>query len=111
MDAPLELHEVQDRSSPFGRREAIVIDDDAILAVVTRLARPDRNGGQVIERAAILAVGADSAAIEAWIVAHDGKPESAIATSRGGGLHGHRMTAPAGPQRAPRRFVLPAGVL
>ena len=40
--------------------------DDAIRAVVVRLSRPDSSGGTVIERAAILAEGANSAAIVKW---------------------------------------------
>jgi hypothetical protein len=36
------------------------MDADAIRSVVTRLARPHRAGGDVIERAAILAEGADA---------------------------------------------------
>jgi hypothetical protein len=39
--------------------------DDAIRAVVRRLSRPHASGGDVIERAAILAEGADAAAIVA----------------------------------------------
>src|SRR5215211_7911950 len=44
--------------------------DDAIRAVVVRLSRPHASGGDVIERAAILAEGGDAAAIVAWIIAH-----------------------------------------
>jgi hypothetical protein len=51
------------------------MDADAIRSVVTRLARPHRAGGDVIERAAILAEGADAGAVFAWIAAHDGQPE------------------------------------
>ena len=36
--------------------------DDAIRAVVSRLARPHASGGMVVERAALLAEGADFAA-------------------------------------------------
>jgi hypothetical protein len=46
------------------------VDDDAIRAVVRRLARPHASGGDVIERAAIIAEGAASGAIIAWITAH-----------------------------------------
>jgi hypothetical protein len=82
--------------------------DDAIRAVVERLARRHPSGGTVIERAAILAEGADSAAVVAWIIAHDGKPEAAaVAPSRG--LHGPRLSDPMGSQpRPPLRYVLPA---
>ena len=43
------------------------MDDDPILALVKRLARPHASGGAVIERAAILADGADFASVMAWI--------------------------------------------
>jgi hypothetical protein len=86
------------------------MDDDAILALVTRLARPHRGGGQVIERAAIMAAGADSAAVVAWILDHAGEPEEPGSTGPRGGLHGGQFTG-AGQSRPPHRFVLPAGVL
>jgi hypothetical protein len=87
------------------------VDDDAILALVTRLARPHRSGGQVIERAAILAAGADSPAVINWILAHAGTPEEVVSTTPRRGLHGSRLTGAAGAARPPQRFVLPAGVL
>ena len=65
----------------------------------------------VIERAAILAEGADCTAVVAWITAHDGAPEETVNASRGGGLHGQRLRERAGPERFPARYVLPAGVL
>ena len=88
------------------------MEDDAILALVTRLARPHASGGDVIERAAILAEGGDSPAVIAWIISHAGEPESAVVSGAGRGLHGSgsgggRDTA----ARAPLRFVLPAGTL
>jgi hypothetical protein len=88
------------------------MDDGAIVALVTRLARPHPSGGRVIERAAIMATGADSPAVIAWIISHSGAPETPPgATATRGGLHGSRFTAPAGERLAPRRYVLPAGVL
>jgi hypothetical protein len=88
------------------------MDDDAILALVTRLARPHASGGQVIERAAILAEGADFPAVIAWITAHDGQPEVGVPTVSTRGLHGSRLDGPAGEHpRPPLRFVLPAGML
>jgi hypothetical protein len=66
------------------------VDDDAIRALVTRLARPHSSGGKVIERAAILAEGTDSAAVMAWITAHAGIPEATVATPSRHGLHGSR---------------------
>jgi hypothetical protein len=89
-----------------------VMDDDAILALVTRLARPHASGGSVIERAAILAEGTDFPAVMAWITAHEGLPEPTVAMASTRGLHGSRLNDPAGEQpRPPLRFVLPAGTL
>jgi hypothetical protein len=85
------------------------VDDDAILALVTRLARPHASGGKVIERAAILAEGSDFPAVLEWIIGHDGQPEAAVA-SASTGLHGSRLSGrDAASPRAPLRFVLPAG--
>jgi len=88
------------------------MDDDAIRSLVTRLARAHSSGGSVIERAAIVAAGADSEAVMTWIVAHGGKPEATVQTSTRRGLHGSRLhdsgvSAP----RTASRFVLPAGAL
>jgi hypothetical protein len=88
------------------------MDDDAIRTLVTSLSRPHRSGGDVIERAAIMATGAESTAVVAWIVAHDGEPEDAVAPASARGLHGSRLgggvsSAP----RAPLRYVLPEGTL
>ncbi len=85
------------------------MDDDAILALVTRLARPHRSGGKVIERAAILAEGADFSAVMAWITAHAGKPETTVSAVPRRGLHGPRLNDSGGAK--PARFVLPAGTL
>jgi hypothetical protein len=88
------------------------MDDDAICVLVKRLSRPDGLGGAVIERAAIMAEGSESAAILAWIVAHDGQPEAVAAAPSAEGVHGARF----GGGRAigtspPRRYVLPSGAL
>jgi hypothetical protein len=86
------------------------VDDDAIRLLVTRLARPHPSGGSVIERAAIVAEGADFDAVMRWIVAHGGKPEAAVQTTARHGLHGSRLHAGGGSApRAPSRFVLPPG--
>jgi len=89
------------------------VDDEAIRELVTRLARPHPSGGEVIERAGILAAGADSTAVMAWIADHDGVPEAVAAAPGSSGLHGARLggrgAQPASP--APLRFVLPAGAL
>ena len=87
------------------------MSDEEIRALVTRLARRDRSGGSVIERAAILAAGADSEAVVDWIVAHAGQPEASAPASAPRGLHGARLTHSGGAARAPARYVLPAGAL
>ena len=88
------------------------VDDDAIRCLLTRLARAHPAGGTVIERAAVVAAGADSEAVLAWILAHGGKPEAVLATAARHGLHGTRLHASgASEPRVPSRFVLPAGAL
>jgi hypothetical protein len=87
-------------------------NDEEIRALVNRLSRRHPSGGTVIERAAIVAEGADSAAVVAWILGHSGQPEAAADTSSKRGLHSPRLSTPTGPeQRAPARYVLPAGAL
>ena len=86
--------------------------DQAIRALVTRLARPSRSGEAVIESAAIRAEGADSHAIVRWILAHGGQPEASAPQAPSRGLHGARSSAELGSTMgAPRRYVLPAGTL
>ena len=88
------------------------MDDLEIHALVKRLSRPHSSGGVVIERAAILAEGADFSAVMNWITAHDGAPDAAVSATRGRGLHGSRMNGgDATASRAPLRFVLPHGAL
>jgi hypothetical protein len=87
------------------------MNDDAILTLLKRLARRHSSGGQVVERAAIVAAGADASAVEEWILDHSGKPEEAVSTAPRRGLHGAPLNQVAGTNRAPQRFVLPAGVL
>jgi hypothetical protein len=82
-------------------------DDVAIRAIVTRLARPSADGGHVVERAAIMATGSDSSAIEAWILNHTGRAEQ-ISASAVSGLHTRRLQAPT---VSPRRYLLPPGAL
>lgn len=90
----------------------VCVDDDAIRALLTRLARVHPAGGTVIERAAVVAAGADSEAVMTWILAHGGEPEAAVQASTRHGLHGSRLTTGGGSQpRVPSRFVLPAGAL
>ena len=67
------------RGTALSRRSTVVsVDDDAIRSLVTRLARVHPSGGTVIERAAIVAQGADFEAVMTWIVAHGGKPEAGV---------------------------------
>jgi hypothetical protein len=88
------------------------MDDDAIRILVTSLSRPHCSGGDVIERAAILASGAQSTEIVTWIVAHDGKPEAAVPAASTRGLHGSRLSSGISAEpRPPLRYVLPAGTL
>lgn len=95
--------------STTGRR---TMDDDAIRAILTRLSRPHSSGGEVVERAALLAEGADFATVVEWILAHDGEPETAAPAVAGRGLHSSRLSDGAGAEpRTPLRFVLPAGAL
>ncbi len=88
------------------------MDDAEISALVVRLARPYPSGGVVIERAAILADGADFSAVMEWIIAHEGHPEATKAAAPRRGLHGSRLSDGGGTESAtPLRFVLPAGAL
>lgn len=87
------------------------LGDDDILALVKRLSRPLPSGGQVIERAAILAAGADYTKVINWVVAHDGQPEATAAAPRSRGLHGSRLESAAAQTAAPHRYVLPPGAL
>jgi hypothetical protein len=88
------------------------MDDAEIRALVTRLGRPHRSGGVVVERAAILAEGADFDAVMAWILARDGEPEAREAPAPTGGVHSRRLSEGRGAAaEPPRRFVLPAGAL
>jgi hypothetical protein len=87
-------------------------DDDAIRALVTRLSRPHRSGGHVIERAAILAEGADFAAVMTWIAEHAGTAETRADVAPKGGLHSARADdRGARHSETPLRFVLPPGAL
>jgi hypothetical protein len=85
--------------------------DEAIRRTVSRLSRPHRSGGVVIERAAILATGRDSTAIYEWITAHAGEPEAAAPAAPARGLHGSGLGGGVAASRGPARYVLPAGAL
>jgi len=88
------------------------VDEAAIRALLTRLARPHPSGGRVVERAAILAEGADFPDVMEWIVAHAGKPDTAVAAVAARGLHGSRMGDTVAPEnRKVLRYVLPTDAL
>jgi hypothetical protein len=88
-------------------------DAGDIRSLVARLGRPHASGGTVVERAALMAEGADLEATVAWILAHGGEPEISARPAPQGGLHGPRSSsAGTGAGSAtPRRFVLPPGAL
>jgi hypothetical protein len=86
--------------------------EEQIRALVARLSRPHRGGGRVIERAAIMAEGANGPAILEWITAGAWAPEDAddeTVDRRGSGVHAMRGQAEASRTRAPRRYVSPPG--
>lgn len=83
-----------------------------IRALLKRLARPHPSGGDVVERAALLASGSDFPSVMRWIVDHAGVAEAVTPKTPRRGLHGQRLglSDPTEP-RTPLRFVLPAGAL
>lgn len=88
------------------------IGDVEIRALLKRLARPHSSGGEVIERAALLASGRDFPAVMAWIVNHAGVAEAVAPQAPTRGLHGQRVgLSGTTEQQTPLRFVLPAGTL
>jgi hypothetical protein len=92
---------------PEPARDERDAEDDAMRVQVTRLARPHRSGGWVVERASLLAGGTRLDGAVTWIEAHGGIPELPTAPSAQLGLHSRRTTE----VRAPLRFVLPASAL
>ncbi|HWT94565.1 MAG TPA: hypothetical protein VN238_16335 [Solirubrobacteraceae bacterium] len=88
------------------------MDDDEIRQILRRLSRPDRSGGVVVERAALMAEAADPHEVMAWIEAHGGAGESAAPAKASRGLHSARLSDNAGGSAAqPQRFVLPTDAL
>ncbi|HWF36063.1 MAG TPA: hypothetical protein VG295_11840 [Solirubrobacteraceae bacterium] len=88
------------------------MDEPAIRELLTRLARPHPSGGKVIERAAILAEGADFTEVVEWIMDHAGRPEGAVSAEPAGGLHGARTVEPLrAEQRRALRYLLPEDAL
>jgi hypothetical protein len=84
------------------------MDDASIRDLVVRLSRPHPSGGNVIERAAILAEGAGSADVVDWILGRAGHGEAASA-GRSGGLHGGRIAGTGRTDGPPLRYILPPG--
>ena len=88
------------------------MEDDEARRLVKRLARPHRSGGEVVERAAILASGSDSTAVIAWITAHEGTPEAPAAPRAMQGLHASRSNDAGGTEPGTAlRYILPPGAL
>jgi hypothetical protein len=85
--------------------------EQEIRVLLARLGRPDRSGGTVIERAALLAEGADFDATIAWILAHGGQPEARAIAAPQGGMYGRKADGSGAGSQTPRRFVLPPGAL
>ena len=81
--------------------------EDAMRVRLKRLARRDRSGGWVVERATLLAGGAALDGAVAWIEAHGGAAEIPAAPRTQRGLHSPRAAATG----TPLRFVLPADAL
>jgi hypothetical protein len=72
------------------------------------MARRHPSGRRVIERAAILAEGADCTAVVAWIIANRGEPVPPLpAMQHSYTVHGSTVRSQRDP-RAPVRYVLPA---
>lgn len=86
--------------------------DAEIRTLLKRLARPHSSGGDVIERAALLASGSDFPSVMKWITDHAGVAEATAPEALRQGLHGQRLgLSDATASRTPSRFVLPADVL
>jgi hypothetical protein len=84
------------------------VEHDEIRTLVDRLSRRHPSGGRSIARAAIMAEGADAGEVIAWILAHDGQPETGASAGPSAGLHRRRITdAAASAARPPVRYVLP----
>jgi hypothetical protein len=86
-------------------------DDEHIRILLDRISRPHRSGGRVIERATLLAEGADFKAVMTWIEAHGGESEAMPAARTTGGLHSARLSGGSGREQTPLRFILPAAAL
>jgi len=89
------------------------MDERAIHALVSRLARPSGQGRHVVEGAAIRAEGSDFDAVEAWILARGGRREpEPPKKATGRGLHADRFAdSEAHKNLHTSRYELPAGAL
>jgi hypothetical protein len=87
------------------------MDDASIRAIVVRLARPHPSGGNVIERAAIVAEGDGATEVVDWIIGRAGYGEAAAGPTKSGGLHGARLAGTVRNAGPPLRYILPAGAL
>jgi hypothetical protein len=86
--------------------------DAEIRALLKRLARPHSSGGDVVERAALLASGSDFPTVMKWIADHAGVAETVAREAPRRGLHGQRLgLSDATKPQTPARFVLPAEAL
>jgi hypothetical protein len=83
----------------------------AVRAIVTRLSRASASGEAVIERAAIMAAGANAHAIISWILDHGGRPGASAPHAPARGLHGARSGDDIGRSSPPSHYVLPADIL
>jgi hypothetical protein len=96
-----------DRERPPG-----TTDEQMVRELVTRLSRQDRRGASVIERAAILAEGANTKSIVNWIPRPRGTTRGAGFCRRPrGACTVDAYRAGKHDNVAPRRYVLPPGVL
>ena len=86
--------------------------DEEIRALLSRLARRHPSGGTVIERVAIVAEGADSAEVVAWILDHGASPRRPPASHPRAAFTARGSASRSDPTpRPPARYVLPAGAL
>lgn len=100
---------MSDTSSTPAQAEHSGVQEHELRSLVRRLGRPHRSGGTVIERAAILAEGADFTAVIAWITARGATPEAPVAAAPQRGLYASRTGGAESATVA--RYILPPGAL
>jgi hypothetical protein len=101
---------MSDPARPVPPAAATTAGAGDLRSLVARLGRPHASGGTVVERAALMAEGADFGAAVTWILAHGGEPEITAASAPRRGLYGPRSDSAAA-SSTPQRFVLPPGAL